>query len=62
MNNEDERDSNCHLLILKTLVYNILVNGFLFITIFARKKGLSENMIFDWMLFVELTFKDNSDH
>ena len=47
---------------LKTLICNILVNGFLFIAIFARKNGLSEHMIFDWMLFLELTFKDNSDH
>ena len=38
-------------------MYNILVNGFLFIAIFARKNGVSENMIFDWMLFLELTFK-----
>ena len=45
---------------LKTLIYNILVNGFLFITIFAQKNGLSENMIFYWIL--ELTFKDNSDN
>ena len=33
-----------------------------FIAIFARKNGLSEKIIFDWMLFLELTFKDNSDH
>ena len=46
----------------ETLIYNILVNGFLFIAIFAPKNGLSENMIFDWMLFLELTCKDNSDH
>ena len=32
---------------LKTLIYNILVNGFLLIAIFAKKNGLSENMIFD---------------
>ena len=29
---------------------------------FRSKNCLSENMIFDWMLFLELTFKDNSDH
>ena len=46
----------------KHLIYSILVNGFLFITIFAKKNGLSENMISDWMLFLELTFKYNSDH
>ena len=34
----------------------------LFIAIFAKKNGLSENIIFDWMLFLEQTFKDNSNH
>ena len=47
---------------LKILIRNILVNGFLFIAIFAKKNGLSGNMIFHWMPFLELTFKDNSDH
>ena len=45
----------------KISIYNILVDGFLIIAIFTRKNGLSENMIFDWMLFLELTYSDNSD-
>ena len=36
--------------------------GFYLQPFLLEKNGLLENMIFDWMLFLELNFKDNSDH